>query len=85
MTITGRMVSFAGKPRRNAARMIPSRPIIRPRGSKNPEISLSSDSPSIEILASSHSIMPVGAATHTALPRTNNVRSKTERMITLRI
>ena len=79
----GTTISFAGKPKINANRITPSKPIMRPNGSRKSEIIVNNVTSEIVILASSQIIAPAGMATLMALPNTNNVRSKIERTITL--
>ena len=60
-------------------RMTPSMPKIRAAGSRNPAQRARRLCPPTETLAMSQMISPAGAATAAALPRTNRVRSRTER------
>ena len=83
--IIGITVSFAGKPRIKAIRITPSSPINLPIGSSAAEQTESMLSPPIYTFAASHIISPAGAATAAALPKTNSVRSKIDRTITLPI
>ena len=73
---------MAGKPRIKAMRMMPSSPIRVPRGSRKPAMCIRRLSPPTVRLARSQITRPAGAATATARPRTNRVRSKMERTMT---
>ena len=84
ITIIGRTVSLAGKPRINARSIVPSRPIALANGSRIEEIEESKVSPPIVIFAKHQMISPAGAATAAALPKTNRVLSKIERTMTLK-
>ena len=78
--ISGNTISFAGKPKINAVSIIPSSPIIFPNGSRKSEIwVIIALSPTV-ILDNSQMISPAGAATVIALPNTNSVLSKRERV-----
>ena len=68
-----------------AAMIIPSTPIILPKGSKNSTKYFSNEVSPQFIFASIQIIAPAGAATMIALPRTNMVLSNIERIITLPI
>ena len=85
MMMMGTTISLAGKPRINASRITPSRPKKRAAGSKNAALRVRSVWPSSVRFAMTHISMPAGAATIAARPRTNSVRSKMERTITLPI
>ena len=82
MIIIGITISFAGNPKINAIKITPSSPKIRANGSKNDEQILSRLAPSTVMFAISQIISPAGAATAAALPKTNKVLSKIERIIT---
>ena len=83
--IIGMTISLAGNPRIKAIRMTPSIPSSLPNGSRKlVQWASRVISPTV-IFAISQIKSPAGAATMTALPRTNSVRSKTERTITLPI
>ena len=81
----GITVSFAGKPNIKASSIAPSSPIILPMGSSAAAQMLKMLAPFTFIFAASQIISPAGAATAAARPKTNSVRSKTERTITLPI
>ena len=78
----GTTISFAGKPNIKARRITPSSPMNFANGSRNAAQRLSRLSPPAWIFAIHQIIIPAGAATQTALPRTKTVLSKTERTIT---
>lgn len=80
--IMGTTISFAGKPKIKASRITPSSPNNLANGSKNSEQIARILASPIITLAISQIISPAGAATNTALPRTNRVRSNKERRIT---
>ena len=81
----GITISLAGKPRMKDISMKPSRPSRYAKGSNREAKQLSILEPFKFMLARSQMIAPVGAATHTALLRTNKVRSNIERIIILPI
>lgn len=83
--MTGITISFAGKPRINAIRITPSRPMSFPKGSRKFEQCVNMLMLPIVMFAISHIIRPAGAATLIALPRTNNVRSNSDLIIILPI
>lgn len=85
ITIMGITVSFAGNPKMNAIKIMPSSPISLPSGSKKFAHILSTLSPPTVIFAARNIISPAGAATIAALPRTKRVLSNTERTITCEI
>ena len=83
--IIGNTISLAGKPKINANSTTPSKPKRRANGSKkSAQICKSVLSPICK-LANAQMISPAGAATDTARPKTNSVRSSTERTITFSI
>ena len=82
MTIIGRTVSLAGKPRINARSIVPSSPMALANGSRIADVLLSRVSPPMVMFANIHIISPAGAATAAALPKTNRVLSRIERTIT---
>ena len=82
ISIIGKTISLAGIPNINAAKMYPSIPIILAKGSKKFAIYERTDKLPIVMLANNHIIIPTGAATLIALPKTNNVLSKSDRTIT---
>ncbi len=79
----GNTISLAGKPKINAKSTMPSKPSSAANGSKKSAQTDKSVPPPTEILANSQMTIPAGAATLTARPSTNKVRSNTERTITL--
>ena len=83
--VMGRTISLAGNPSANPRSIGPSSHISLPTGSINPAMSDSRLTPPIFILARSHIIRPAGAATAAERPRTNKVRSKSERTMTFPI
>lgn len=83
--IMGTTISFAGKPRIKASRITPSKPISCAKGSRNAAQCASRLASPTNTFAITQIIRPAGAATAAALPRTNSVRSKMERTITLPI
>lgn len=83
ITITGIIISLAGKPKIKAMRITPSKPIHLAKGSNNPAQHDSTLTSPIIIFAASQMISPAGAATAAALASTNNVLSKMERTIIL--
>ncbi len=85
MMMMGTTISFAGKPRMNAVRMYPSIPRSRASGSRNAAHRASRLTPPGRRLASSQRTAPAGAATAAARRRTNSVRSRMERTMTLPI
>jgi len=62
----GSTISFAGKPRINAIKITPSRPISFPNGSKNVDIRDKSVASPVFIFAKIQIISPAGAATFIA-------------------
>lgn len=78
MTIIGITISLAGRPRMNARRMYPSIPSSRPKGSKIFALRSRMLIPLTLVFAISHITRPAGAATATALARTNMVLSKSD-------
>ena len=78
----GMTISFAGKPRIKARSRTPSKPMSRAKGSRNSEQMVSREDPSMERFAMHQISSPAGAATETARPKTNRVRSSRERRIT---
>lgn len=83
--IIGSTISFAGIPSINAVKIYPSNPISFAKGSKKFAIYERIDKSPIVTFAKSHIIIPTGAATEIALPKTNNVLSKSDLTITLPI
>lgn len=83
--IIGTTISLAGKPKIKAIRIIPSRPISLPKGSKKFAHILRRLVSSYVMFAIHQIIIPAGAATDTARDNTNNVRSNIERIIILTI
>ncbi len=83
--IIGITISFAGKPRIKASRIIPSSPMILPTGSKKSASIMRIDVSFIEQLASTQIRSPAGAAVIQALPRTKMVLSNIDRTITFPI
>ena len=83
MITMGITISFAGSPKIKAARTAPSSPSSVPAGSKKDTICCRTLTEPIFTFASSQIKRPAGAATAAARARTNSVRSKTERTITL--
>jgi hypothetical protein len=82
MRMQGTTISLAGKPSRNASRMKPSSPISPPRGCRIAARWARMLSPPTDRFAAAQMTMPAGAATATARPRTNSVRSRMERTST---
>lgn len=82
--IIGTTVSFAGKPSIKAVNMTPSSPMSFANGSSAPEKADNRLSPRTVTFAASQIIMPAGAATAAALPRTKRVLSKIERTMTFK-
>lgn len=78
----GITISFAGNPKMNAIIITPSRPIREPIGLRNAEQYPNNEVPFTEMFAISQIISPDGAATIAALPRTNRVLSRMERIRT---
>ena len=85
ISIIGITISFAGKPKINAIKIMPSNPIKFPIGFKKLPKCVKSVPPQTETFAISHIIRPAGAETVIARPKTNSVLSKTERTKTLPI
>ena len=85
MMMMGTTISLAGKPRMKAIRITPSRPSSRAKGSRKPVQWFRMLTPPTVTLAQSQISRPAGAATATARPSTNSVRSSTERAMTLPI
>ena len=83
ISIIGITISLAGNPKIKEIKITPSIPINFPKGSKNNEIWFNNDKLLIWMFANNHIKAPAGIATITARPKTNNVRSKIERIITL--
>ena len=83
--IIGTTISFAGKPKIKAIRITPSKPIHFANGSKNPAQCARSVCPDTVIFAMIQITSPAGAATVTALPKTNIVLSKIDRRSTFPI
>ena len=81
----GITISLAGSAKINAINMTPSKPITRANGSKNSVHNSNKLVSPIMMLAIAQITIPAGAATAIARPKTNNVLSKTERIITLPI
>ena len=81
--IIGITISLAGKPNMNAINITPSNPNNFANGSKKLEIWFNRLTSEIITLDNIHSIIPAGAATIIALPKTNRVLSNIERIITL--
>lgn len=81
--IIGITISLAGKPNMNAINITPSNPNSFANGSKKLEIWFNRLTSEIITLDNIHSIIPAGAATIIALPKTNRVLSNIERIITL--
>lgn len=82
--IIGTTVSLAGKPSIKAVSMTPSSPMSFANGSSAPEKADNRLSPRTVTFAASQIIMPAGAATAAALPRTKRVLSKIERTMTFK-
>ena len=78
----GITISLAGNPKINAMRRIPSRPISLANGSRKFAQIFKTLKLPILTFAKIHIIRPAGAATATALPRTNIVLSKIDLTIT---
>ena len=76
----GSTISLAGMPNINAAKMYPSNPRAWAKGFKKFAIIDSKLSPLIPIFEKSQIMRPAGSATLIALPRTNKVLSKIERI-----
>lgn len=85
MIIIGTTISLAGNPRINARRMTPSSPMALANGSRKPEQRESMVASPMVRFAISQITIPAGAATTTARPSTNRVRSNMERTMTLPI
>ena len=83
--INGSTISFAGNPNKNASRITPSIPMKRPSGSRKPAQCIRMVCSPTAIFAAHQIKSPAGAAAMIALPKTNKVRSSTERMITFPI
>lgn len=83
--MSGNTISFAGKPNINAVSIIPSSPMILPKGSKKSAMCSKIDKPFIVVFEATQIINPAGAATVMALPKTNSVLSKIDRMIIFEI
>ena len=81
----GSTISLAGKPRMKAIRITPSRPMSLANGSRKLVQCASTEQSPTVMFAISQMMMPAGAATEIALPKTNNVLSNIERMITFPI
>ena len=81
--IIGITISLAGNPNMNAINITPSNPNSFANGSKKLEIWFNRLTSEIITLDNTHSIIPAGAATIIALPKTNRVLSNIERIITL--
>ena len=85
ISIMGITISLAGKPNTKAVRITPSIPISFPKGSIASVQCMSRVLSPAVTFAKIHITIPAGAATLTALPSTNKVRSNTERVIVLPI
>ena len=85
ITVIGITISLAGMPRINAIKITPSNPKRRAKGSRNRAHNASNELSPIKLFAISQMIRPAGIAATTALPSTNIVLSKTERISTLPI
>ena len=85
ISIMGITISLAGKPNTKAVRITPSIPISFPKGSIASVQCMSRVLSPAVTFAKIHITIPAGAATLTALPSTNKVRSNTERIIVLPI
>lgn len=85
MIMIGMTISLAGNPSINASKITPSSPKSLANGSRNPEQCAKRVTSPTEMFAIAHMTSPAGAATMTALPNTNRVRSKIERTMTLPI
>ena len=81
----GRTISFAGRPRRNAVRIKPSRPMAFPKGLRAFARWRRRLIPWKDVFARIHVTIPAGIATETALTRTKTVRSRNERIRILTI
>lgn len=81
--IIGITISLAGNPNIKAINITPSKPNIFAKGSKKLEMWFNMLTSEIITFDSIHNIMPAGAATITALPKTKSVLSNIERIITL--
>ena len=81
--IIGITISLAGKPNINAINITPSNPNSFAKGSKKLEMWFKMLISEIITLDNIHSIIPAGAATIMALPKTNSVLSNIDRIITL--
>lgn len=81
----GITISFAGNPSINAIKITPSSPIRRANGSRKSEHILRILASPTVIFAARYIIIPAGAATAAARPRTKSVLSNTDRTITLPI
>lgn len=79
---SGSISSDAGSANRNASIHTPSIPATRPIGSSRRTSCSYTDIPPKLVFTESHITAPAGAATETARPRTNIVRSRRERTIT---
>lgn len=76
ISVRGRTISLAGKPKINASRITPSSPISRANGSREEANTAKRGVPEMPTLPSTQIITPAGAATKIARHKTNNVRSK---------
>lgn len=85
MRIIGITISFAGKPRIKARRIMPSRPMILPTGSRKFAIVIRIEVSFTEQFARIQIRSPAGAAVIHALPSTKMVLSNIERTITFPI
>ena len=82
ITVIGITISLAGIPRINAIKITPSNPNRRAKGSKKSAQRESRELSPIKTFAISQMIRPAGIAAMTALPNTNIVLSKIERIST---
>ena len=80
ITAIGITISFAGIPRINAIKIIPSSPKSRAKGSKKFEHRASRVEPLNDRFAISQIRRPAGIAAITARPSTKTVRSRSERI-----
>ena len=81
--IMGKKISFAGRAKINASKIVPSKPKNLPIGFKKFVQYLNIETPPTFMLDKHQIISPAGAATATARPNTKSVRSNIERIITL--
>ena len=81
ISMIGRTISFAGKPRINPVSISPLSPIIFPSGERKSQRYIITGLSFIIIVPISQITAPAGAATAAALPSIRTVLSNTERMI----